>query len=82
MYVKLIDGTPHIANMPDAEAAAKGFKPAIFTEKPAPETGYHPESSWEETPDSCVQSWHVVPDVDDDSADAEELLFILTGGAG
>ena len=54
MYVKLIDETLNIANMPDEEAILKGYKLAVFTEKPEAEKGYHAESSWEETADTYV----------------------------
>jgi len=81
MYVKMIDETLNIANMPDEEAISKGYKLAIFAEKPITEHGYHAESTWTETEDSYVQSWTIVEDVYDDNADADEALSILLGGA-
>lgn len=81
MYVKNIDGTINIANMPDAEAIAKGYKLAVFAEKPEIEPGYHAESAWTETEDSYVQSWTIEADIYDDSIDAEYALEILLGGA-
>lgn len=79
MYVKLIDETLNIANMPDEEAILKGYKLAVFTEKPEAEKGYHAESSWEETADTYVQSWAVVEDVDDNIIGIDEALNILMG---
>ncbi len=81
MYVKLIDETLNIANMPDDEAIANGYKLAVFAEKPSTETGYHAESAWTETDTEYVQSWTVVEDVYDDSISVDEALEILLGGA-
>ena len=79
MYVKLIDETLNIANMPDDEAISKGYKLAVFTEKPEAEEGFRAVSSWEETADTYVQSWTVVEDIDDDTIGIDEALSILMG---
>lgn len=81
MYVKMIDDTLNIANMPDAEAIEKGYKQAVFAEKPIASEGYHAESAWTETEDSYIQSWTIVEDVYNDDADADEAMMILLGGA-
>lgn len=65
MYVKLFDETLNIANMPDDEAIAKGYKLAVFADKPLTAEGYHAESSWAETEDTYVQSWSIVEDEED-----------------
>lgn len=79
MYVKLIDETLNVANMPDEEALTKGYKIAVFSEKPTAEEGYHAVSSWEETADSYVQSWTIVEDTEDDTIGIDEALDILLG---
>lgn len=81
MYVKMIDETLNIANMPDSEAIEKGYKLAVFAEKPEAEKGYHAVSAWTETEASYVQSWTIEEDVYDDSCDYEEAVKILLGGA-
>lgn len=81
MYVKLIEETLNIANMPDTEAIAKGYKIAVFAEKPITAEGYHAESAWTETENSYVQSWTIEEDVYDDLCDFEEAFSILLGGA-
>lgn len=82
MYVKMIDDTLNIANMPDDEAIEKGYKLAVFAEKPIAEEGYHAESTWTETEDSYVQSWSIVKDEDEpyeptteDKAEAYDILM-------
>lgn len=82
MYVKLIAETLNIANMPDDEAVAKGYKNAVFANKPETADGYHAESAWTETSDSYVQSWKVVEDEPDDSIEDSIALSILLGGDG
>lgn len=72
MYVKMIDETLNIANMPDSEAIEKGYKLAVFAEKPIAEEGYHAESAWTETEDSYVQSWSIVKDEDDPEPSDDE----------
>ena len=72
MYVKMIDDTLNIANMPDDEAIEKGYKLAVFAEKPIAEEGYHAESAWTETADSYVQSWSIVQDEDDPEPSDED----------
>ena len=79
MYVKLIDETLNIANMPDDEAISKGYKLAVFAEKPEAEEGFHAVSSWEETADTYVQSWTVIEDTDDGIIGIDEALSILMG---
>lgn len=78
MYVKLIDGTPHIAQIPDEEATRMGYKLSVFTDKPTAEEGFHPESYWTEDTETCTQHWRIVPD-DDSDIDDSELLNILMG---
>lgn len=81
MLVKMIDETLNIANIPDSEAIAKGYKLAVFAEKPEAEKGFHAVCTWTETEDSYVQSWTIVEDTYDDSCDYEEAYNILIGGA-
>ena len=80
MYVKLVDETLNIANIPDDEAVANGYKLAVFAEKPSTEKGYHASSTWTETEDSYVQSWTIEEDIYDDSIGVEEALEIILGG--
>ena len=81
MFVKMIDETLNVANMLDSEAIKKGYKLAVFAEKPSTEKGYHASSTWTETEDSYVQSWTIEEDIYDDSCDFEEAFNILVGGA-
>lgn len=80
MFVKLFDGTPHIAKMPEAEAREAGYKLAVFSDKPIADTGYHAESYWTEDAETCTQRWRIISDEDEDLDDTE-LLNILMGGA-
>lgn len=83
MLIKLFDGTPHIANMPDDEAKEKGYKLAVFTDKPTANTGYHAVSYWTEEEETCTQHWEIVKDDDHDiDINDSELLNILIGGDG
>lgn len=81
MLVKLFDGTPNIANMPEEEAKEKGYKTAVFTDKPIAEEGFHPESYWTEDTETCTQHWRIVPDDDSDIDDAEAFQFLFGGDA-
>ena len=78
MLIKLFDGTPNIANMLEEEAKEKGYKTAVFTDKPTTEEGFHPESYWTEDTETYTQHWRIVPD-DDSDIDDSELLDILMG---
>ena len=91
MYGKLIDGAMMSApkkveynntiiyNPPDSVYEALGYYPVVHTEMPgdAPD-GYHYESAWEQTETEILQTWHLVEDSDEISAD--EALEILFGG--
>ena len=79
MFVKLINGTPHIANMPDEEARQRGYKLAVFAQKPVAQTGSHAESYWTEEADTCSQHWNIVQDEDPD-LDAAEAFEVIFGG--
>lgn len=79
MLVKLFDGTPNIANMPDAEAIEKGYKLAVFSDKPIASHGYHAASYWTEENETCTQHWKIVQDgpfvpTADDKAEAYDIL--------
>lgn len=91
MYGKLNDGNLTIApkklpgdgvvvyNPPEAMYRAQGWKPVEFTDSPEAPDGFYCESAWEETADSIVQIWTLVPLPDD--VDDAEALSILLGGA-
>ena len=92
MYGKLNDGNIQIAprklngdgvvvyNPPAEMYREQGYKPVEFTDAPEASEGYTYESGWEETADSIVQTWTLVPLPDDiDEADAFDIIF---GGAG
>lgn len=91
MYGKLINGNLTIAprklngdgvvvyNPPEAMYRAQDYKPVEFTDAPEAPEGYTYESGWEETADSIVQTWTLVPLPDDiDDAEAYNIIF---GGA-
>lgn len=91
MYGKLNDGNLTIAprklngdgavvyNPPEAMYREQGWKPVKFTNAPEPPAGFYYESVWEETADSIVQTWTLVPLPDDiDEAEAFDIIF---GGA-
>lgn len=80
MFVKLYDGTPNIANMPDAEAIEKGYKLAVFTDKPIAAPGYHAASYWTEEAETYTQHWEIVQDepyapTAEDKAEAYDILM-------
>ena len=80
MLVKLYDGTPHIANMPEAEAREAGYKLAVFTARPIASPGYHAASYWTEEDETCSQHWEIVKDdaptpSDADKAEAYDILM-------
>lgn len=91
MYGKLINGNLTIAprklngdgvvvyNPPEAMYRAQGWKPVEFTDSPEAPEGYTYEAGWEETAESIVQTWALVPLPDDiDDAEAYNIIF---GGA-
>lgn len=92
MYGTLTDGVLRLAprkvpygdsiiyNPPDEVYEELGYYPITYTDMPddAPE-GYHYESTWGQTEDAIVQTWHLEEDSDEISAD--EALEILFGGA-
>lgn len=91
MYGKLINGNLTIAprklpgdgvvvyNPPAEMYRAQGYKPVEFTDAPEAQEGYTDESAWEETADSIMQTWTLVPLPDDiDEAEAFDIIF---GGA-
>lgn len=91
MYGKLDDGNLTIAprklngdgvvvyNPPESMYRAQGWKPVEFTDASEAPDGFYYESSWEETADSIVQTWTLVPLPDDvDDAEAYNIIF---GGA-
>lgn len=80
MYVKMIDETLQIANMPDDQAIGEGYKLAVFAEKPVTEKGYYAESNWTEEAETYTQRWSIVEDGPEPDPDAEEVLAILLGG--
>ena len=88
---KLIDGELQFAprklngdgvvvyNPPAEMYAAQGWKPVQFTDAPEAPTGYTYDSGWEETAESIVQTWTLVPLPDEvDEAEAYNIIF---GGA-
>lgn len=92
MYGKLNDGNLEIAprklngdgvvvyNPPESMYRAQGYKPVELTDAPEAPEGYTYESGWEETADSIVQTWMLVP-LPDDIDDAEAYSIIFGGGA-
>ena len=91
-YAKIIEGEILIApnklpgdgvvvyNPPAEMYLAQGWKPVQFTDAPEAPTGYYYESGWEETAESIVQTWTLVPLPDDiDEAEAYNIIF---GGDG
>ena len=92
MFGKLNDGNLTIAprklpgdgvvvyNPPAEMYLAQGWKPVEFTDAPEAPEGYTYESGWEETADSIVQTWALVP-APDDIDEAEALDIIFGGGA-
>lgn len=91
MHGKLIDGNLTIAprklngdgvvvyNPPAEMYLAAGYKPVEFTDSPEAPEGYTYESAWEDTAESIVQTWALVPLPDDvDDAEAYNIIF---GGA-
>ena len=91
MYGKLISGSVQYApnklpgdgvvvyNPPEAMYREQGYKPVEFTDAPEAPEGYTYESAWEETAESIVQTWTLVPLPDDiDEAEAFDIIF---GGA-
>lgn len=91
MYGELIDGNLLIAprklngdgvvvyNPPESMYRAQGWKPVEFTDAPEAPEGFYYESGWEETADSIVQTWTLVP-LPDDIDDAEAFDIIFGGG--
>lgn len=91
MYGKLVDGNLTIAprklngdgvvvyNPTEAMYREQGWKPVEFTDAPEAPGGYTYESGWEETAESIVQTWTLVPLPDEvDDAEAFDIIF---GGA-
>lgn len=91
MYGKFIDGdfipAPRklngdgvvVYNPPAEMYRAQGWKPVEFTDAPEAPEGFYDESGWEETAESIVQTWTLVPLPDDiDDAEAYNIIF---GGA-
>lgn len=87
-YGKLIDGELQFAprklngdgvvvyNPPAEMYLAAGYKPVEFTDAPEAPEGYAYESSWEETAESIVQTWTLVPLPDEvDEAEAFDIIF-------
>lgn len=81
MLVKLFNGTPNIANMPEEEAREKGYKLAVFAEKPITESGFHATSYWTEENETCTQHWEIVQDEPyvPSTDDMAEAYYILMG---
>lgn len=88
MYGKLNDGDLKIAPRklngdgvvvynPHAEMyRAQGYKPVEFTDAPESPEGFYYESGWEETAESIVQTWTLVPLSDDiDEVEAFDIIF-------
>lgn len=81
MYVKIIEGTVNISNMPEKEAIAAGYKLAVRGEKPEPKPGYHAVNNWTEEEDTCTEHWSYAKDVYDDIITSDDAIEILLGGA-
>lgn len=91
MYGKLNNGNLMIAprklngdgvvvyNPPAEMYLAAGYKPVEFTDAPEAPEGFYYESGWEETADSIVQAWTLVP-LPDEVDDAEAFDIIFGGG--
>lgn len=88
MYGKLNDGNLTIAprklpgdgvvvyNPPAEMYRAQGWKPVEFADAPEAPEGYTYESGWEETAESIVQTWTLVPLSDDiDEVEAFDIIF-------
>lgn len=73
MYLKWEDGLMLVSN-----TEKEGYKPAVYTEAPEAPTGYTAGFYWRETEDAFVQTWEVVPEMDE--VTPEEALNILLGG--
>lgn len=92
MYGKLIDGDLRIAqkklpgdgvvvyNPPAEMYREQGWKPVVFTDAPEAPEGCACESGWEETDETIVQTWTLVP-LPDDIDEAEAFDIIFGGGA-
>lgn len=92
MYGKLINGNLTIAprklsgdgvvvyNPPESMYRERGYKPVEFTDAPEAPEGYTYESGWEETAESIVQTWTLVP-LPDEVDEAEAYNIIFGGGA-
>lgn len=90
-YGKLIDGNLTIAprklpgdgvvvyNPPESMYRAQGWKPVEFADAPEAPEGFYYASVWEETADSIVQTWALVP-VPDEVDDSEAFDIIFGGG--
>lgn len=65
-----------VYNPPEAMYREHGYKPVEFTDAPEAPEGYTYDSAWEETADSIVQTWTLVPLPDDiDDAEAYNIIF-------
>lgn len=72
MYAKWDNGIMLVA-----EEATQGYKPMITTEPPEAPEGYHAAFYWLEESEAFVQTWEIVPTIDD--VDDSEALRILLG---
>ena len=91
-YAKIINGSPsfapnpilhngvRIGNPPPEVYAAEGYKPVVYTDKPAE----HPvgkvwEEAWTEDEGNIIQQWVLA---DEGDLSPEEALDLLFGGEG
>lgn len=72
MYMRFADGLLWTATEP-----TEGYKPVTMTEPPEAPEGYHAAFYWKEENEAFVQTWEIVPTVDD--VDDSEALNILLG---
>ena len=64
---RIVIGSEQVFNPTEAQLAALGYKPVIFTEPSEVPEGFYAESRWEETEDSIVQTWTLAAASDEES---------------
>ena len=50
-----------VYNPPEDMLRVLGYKPVVYAERPAIETGYYAQAHWTDTGDAIEQSWTVEP---------------------
>lgn len=78
MFAKYVNGYIRTAKKrydTDEEYVAAGYKPVEFTPMPEEVEGYHYVPRWEEQTDSIVQTWALVEDSEE--LTAEEIAAAI-----